>query len=148
MRRWRASELESLKGFAMLEMHASQKIRGTYLATSLAHVRLLAGVDALVHGEGGALDELLAAVRVVAHVRADAAVDTFCRCQCIAFDVPVQAPYHDVQGHCVARSLYHRSSTRRPLGDPCPKRGAHRCAGADPAHPAAAAAARTRARAG
>lgn len=39
---------------------------------------LLASVDTLVNRQGGALDELLAAVGVVAHVRADTAVDTFC----------------------------------------------------------------------
>ena len=49
----------------------------THFSTSLAHVRLLAGVDALVHSQGGTLDELLAAVGVVAHVRTNAAVNTF-----------------------------------------------------------------------
>jgi hypothetical protein len=49
-------------------------------------------VDTLVDGQGGALDELLAAVGVVAHVRADTAVDTFCMCcQCFAFGVAAQA---------------------------------------------------------
>ena len=52
----------------------------TYLSTTLTHVRLLAGVDALMDGQRGSLDELLAAVGVVANVRADAAVDTFCEC--------------------------------------------------------------------
>ena len=51
----------------------------TYLSTTLTHVRLLAGVDALVDSQCGSLDELLAAVGVVAHVGADATVDTFCR---------------------------------------------------------------------
>lgn len=40
-------------------------------------MRLLASVDTLVHREGGALDELLAAAGVIADVRTDAAVDTF-----------------------------------------------------------------------
>lgn len=35
-------------------------------------------MDTLVDRQGGPLDELLAAVGVVAHVRADTAVDTFC----------------------------------------------------------------------
>jgi hypothetical protein len=47
-----------------------------YLAAALAHVRLLASVDALVHRQGRTLDKLLAAVGVIAHVRTDAAVDT------------------------------------------------------------------------
>jgi hypothetical protein len=41
-------------------------------------------VDTLVNGQGGALDELLAAVGVVAHVRADTAVDTFMTCEVTA----------------------------------------------------------------
>lgn len=63
-----------------------------YLAAAFTHVRLLASVDALVDRQGRALDELLAAAGVVAHVRTDAAVDTFCECQCGAFDVEAQAP--------------------------------------------------------
>ena len=51
-----------------------------YLSTTLTHVRLLASVDTLVDRQGGTLDELLAAVGVVANMRADAAVDTFCEC--------------------------------------------------------------------
>jgi hypothetical protein len=46
-------------------------------------MRLFAGVDALVHSQGGALNELLAAVGVIAHVRTDTAVNTFCRSQCV-----------------------------------------------------------------
>jgi hypothetical protein len=46
-------------------------------------VRLFASVDALVHSEGGALDELLTAVGVIAHVRTDAAVNTFWKSQCV-----------------------------------------------------------------
>lgn len=52
-------------------------VGGPYLSATFAHVRLFAGVDALVHGEGGALDELLTAVGVIAHVRTNAAVNTF-----------------------------------------------------------------------
>jgi hypothetical protein len=55
----------------------------TYLSTTLAHMRLLTRVDALVHCQGGALDELLAAVGVIAHVRTNAAVNTFCKSQCV-----------------------------------------------------------------
>ena len=54
-----------------------------YLSTSLAHVRLFAGVDALVHSQGRALNELLAAVGVIAHVRTDTAVNAFCGSQCV-----------------------------------------------------------------
>lgn len=46
-----------------------------YLAASLAHVRLLAGVHARVHGQSGTLDELLAAAGMIADVRANSAVD-------------------------------------------------------------------------
>jgi hypothetical protein len=64
----------------------------TYLAAALTHVGLLAGVDTLVDRQRGALDELLAAVGVVAHMRADAAVDTFyITSQCGFFDVAAQA---------------------------------------------------------
>jgi hypothetical protein len=62
-----------------------------YLAAAFAHVRLLASVDALVDCQGRTLDELLAAVGVIAHVRADSAVDAFCGRQCDAFDVEAQA---------------------------------------------------------
>jgi hypothetical protein len=55
----------------------------SYLSATLAHVRLFASVDALVHSEGGALDELLTAVGVIAHVRTDAAVNTFWKSQCV-----------------------------------------------------------------
>lgn len=54
------------------------KALDAYLATALAHVRLLARVNTLMHRQGRTLDELLAAVGVVAHMGADAAVDTFC----------------------------------------------------------------------
>jgi hypothetical protein len=70
----------------MLVVEAKQsKTEFSYLSTSLAHVRLLASVDTLVDGQGGALDELLAAVGVVAHVRADTAVDTFCMLSVLCF---------------------------------------------------------------
>jgi hypothetical protein len=67
----------------MLATKAEYTRARTYLSTSLAHVRLLAGVDTLVHSQSRALDELLAAVGVVAHVRADTAVDTFCMSQSV-----------------------------------------------------------------
>jgi hypothetical protein len=77
MRRWRANELESLKGCDVLEWKGTRDARRTYLSTSLAHVGLLASVDTLMDGQGRALDELLPAVGVIAHVRTDPAVDTF-----------------------------------------------------------------------
>jgi hypothetical protein len=40
-------------------------------------------VDTLVNCQRRPLDELLAAVGVVAHVRTDATVDTFCSCQSV-----------------------------------------------------------------
>ena len=48
-----------------------------YLATSLAHVRLLASVDSGVHSESTALDELLATIWVVANMRTNATVNAF-----------------------------------------------------------------------
>jgi hypothetical protein len=54
------------------------------LSTSLTHMRLLASVDTLVDRQGGTLDELLAAVGVIANMRADAAVDTFMTCEVTA----------------------------------------------------------------
>jgi hypothetical protein len=68
------------------------KNRLAYLSATLAHVRLLTGVDALVHSQGGALDELLATVGVVAHVRTDAAVNAFCGSQCVLLVLQAQAP--------------------------------------------------------
>ncbi len=50
-----------------------------YLATSLALVRLLARVHAGMHGQSGALDELLSTSRIIAHVRTNTAVDTLWR---------------------------------------------------------------------
>jgi len=49
----------------------------TYLAAALTHVGLLASVDTLVNRQRRPLDELLAAVGVIAHVRADTTVDAF-----------------------------------------------------------------------
>lgn len=45
------------------------------LCASLAVVRLLSSVHSLMHGQGRPLDKLLAAVRPVANVRTDSAVD-------------------------------------------------------------------------
>ena len=49
----------------------------TYLSATFTHVRLLASVNARVHSQGTALNELLATAWVVADVRADTAVDAF-----------------------------------------------------------------------
>jgi hypothetical protein len=86
---------------------------GTYLATTLAHVRLLAGVDTLMNRQCRSLNKLLAAVLKITHVRADTAVNAFYRkvSYCM-FGVAVQAPYRDVQGHCVARNPCRMWSTR------------------------------------
>lgn len=48
-----------------------------YLATSLAHMRLLASVDSGVHCESTALDKLLATIWVVANMRTNATVNAF-----------------------------------------------------------------------
>jgi hypothetical protein len=100
-----------------------------YLATSLTHVWFLAGVDTLVDGQSRALNELLAAVGVVAHVRTDPAVDTFWGSQCVLLVDEAQAPYHDVPGHCVARSPFRTWSTRMPWADPHPMQGGRLGAG-------------------
>ena len=93
-------------------------------------------MNTLVNCQSRALDELLTAVGVVAHVRADTAVDTFCRrCVSALFSVlRSKLSYHDVRGHCVARSLCRKSSTRTLWVDPCQTQGGHRCAGAGPEH--------------
>lgn len=57
----------------------------TYLSASFAHVRLLTGVDTLMDCQGRTLNELFATVGIITDVRADTAVNTFCRCQCAAF---------------------------------------------------------------
>lgn len=47
-----------------------------YPSTPFTHMRLLASMHAVVHGERGPLDELLAAARKVADVRPVSAVDS------------------------------------------------------------------------
>lgn len=49
-----------------------------YLAATFAHVRLFAGMDACVYSQRGPLDELLIATGIVANMRSDATVYTFC----------------------------------------------------------------------
>lgn len=53
---------------------------GTNLCASLAVVRLLSSVHALMHCQGRPLDKLLAAVGPVANMRSDTAVDALCSC--------------------------------------------------------------------
>lgn len=67
------------------ELCTMSNMTEAYLSTSLAHVRLLSRVDALVDCQSGTLNELLAAIGEVAYVRTDATVNTFCRSQCTAF---------------------------------------------------------------
>ena len=58
-----------------------------------------------MNGQGRSLDELLATVGILTHVRTDAAVDTLWdMVSDSSFDVEAQAPYHDVRGRCVAQS--------------------------------------------
>jgi len=80
MRRWRASELLSLKGCGQCQQTCTPLIRTrlAYLTALLAPVRLLAGVHPGMHCQSGALDELLSATRKVAAMRPDATVDTLC----------------------------------------------------------------------
>jgi hypothetical protein len=49
----------------------------TYLAASFALVGFFSGMDALVNGKRGPLNELLVASREVADVRPDTTVDSF-----------------------------------------------------------------------
>jgi hypothetical protein len=61
----------------MVRSSTKSKSLDAYLSAALAHVRLLAGVDALMDSQSRSLDELLTAVGILTHVRADATVDTF-----------------------------------------------------------------------
>lgn len=73
--------------------HASLLYRlRAYLATALAHVRFLTGVDPLVDCQSGPLDELLAAVREVADVRPDATVDALWRVCVSRRECPTRHP--------------------------------------------------------
>ena len=49
-----------------------------YLATSLAHMRLLAGVDSLMDSQGRTLDKLLVATRMITYMRSHTTVNAFC----------------------------------------------------------------------
>ena len=49
-----------------------------YLATSLAHMRLLAGMDSLMDSQGRTLDELLVTTRMITYMRSHTTVNTFC----------------------------------------------------------------------
>ena len=49
----------------------------TYLAATLAHMRLLTGVHTGVDSQSTALNELLTTAGVIAHVGSDATVNTF-----------------------------------------------------------------------
>jgi len=64
---------------AGLGLGIKQVMSGTYLSAALTHVRLLAGVDTLVNSQSRPLDELLAAVGILAHVRTDTAMNALCR---------------------------------------------------------------------
>ncbi len=82
---------------------------GTYLATTLAHVRLFTGVDARVYCQRRSLDELLVAARIFADMRSNATMDTFYAQGQSGIDSwAVWDIHHGVQDHCVVRSLYHK----------------------------------------
>lgn len=49
-----------------------------YFTTFFAHMRLFARVNSSMNSQRRTLDELLFAARVIAHVRTDTSVDTFC----------------------------------------------------------------------
>lgn len=48
-----------------------------YLATTFAHVRFFAGMNACVYSQRGSLDKLLIATGIVADMRSNATVYTF-----------------------------------------------------------------------
>ena len=73
----RARVTERLRG-ALAAIHRRMRTQSSHLSTPLAHVRLLSRVHALMDRQCRALDELLAAVGVVADVRTDAGMDSFC----------------------------------------------------------------------
>lgn len=94
-----------------------------YLAATVAHVWLLAGVNAGVDGERGALDELFTTARPFAAVRAHAGVNAFCNCRVsnsakTGADTQVRTGrrhYHDGPGRCGGQSPWNRSGSGRPL---------------------------------
>ena len=117
MRRWRASELLSLKGCVSLlaDCHGMAET-STYLAASLTLMGLFTSVDPLMDRESGPLNELLPAALKVTHMGTDAAVNSFCR------EVSGQrhqkeavATYRDARDHCVSQSLSRTCCTDTPL---------------------------------
>lgn len=74
----RAGITEGLQNWGQQRAIGRQSSLRTHLATSLAHVGLLAGVDTLVDSQCRALDELLATVGEVADMRPDTGVDALC----------------------------------------------------------------------
>lgn len=54
-------------------------MEASHFSASLAHMGLLSGVHTHVNRQRRSLNELLAAVGVIAHVRSNAAVYPFCR---------------------------------------------------------------------
>lgn len=72
-----ANELESLKRYVeSVRAYNMNNDNGKYLSASLTHVRLLASVYSCMYREGGSLDELFAAVRIVADMRPYPAVNS------------------------------------------------------------------------
>lgn len=83
MRRWRAKELLSLKGYTgMLDIFVfvGPVSCQTNLATSFALVGLLAGVHPLVDCECRPLNKLFAAAGIVADVRSNTTMDALWEC--------------------------------------------------------------------
>jgi hypothetical protein len=72
-----------------------------YLATSLAHMGLLASVHSLMDGQGRTLNELLVATRMITDVRSDTTVDSFYRKISLSPSVPQVCRHLP----CRARSL-------------------------------------------
>lgn len=72
----RTAVAEGLRGPSQFTSACSWMCWSAHLSTTLTHVRLLSSVDSLVDGQGRPLDELLAAVGVVADMRPHSGVDS------------------------------------------------------------------------
>lgn len=91
-----------------------------YLAASFAHVWLLTGVHTRMHSQGGTLNELLTTARVVAHVGADATVNTLCvRVSENSANGNARMAYRDAPDRCDEQSPWSKSSKRKPWGAGC-----------------------------
>lgn len=80
MRRCRARELESLKGWLSRSVfcHGLSADRSLYFTTSFTHVGFFACVNSSMHSQCRPLYKLLLTARMLTHVRSDTAVNPLC----------------------------------------------------------------------